>query len=214
MAFFLRRNMEWPVKMRTTILIKKYGNRRMYDSIRSRYVTIDEVAQMIRDGEDVEIVDAASNVDITHATLMQILIESGGAQRVLSVPLLHQIIRGHDTAVPALMGEWLNQALDAYHTGQSVADAMTPLVPAAATPYTMTNALARMMTAGMGLMSPFGPPYAPAPAPPAAPPPPPAHQDDIAELRRELEALRKDLARDRARPPDDRPARPRKRRTT
>jgi len=193
--------------MRVTILIKKYGNRRLYDSIRSRYVTTDEIAQMVRAGEDVEIVDAVSNVDITQATLLQILIDSGVAARVLPTPLVVQLLRMHDTAVPTLMSEWLARALDAYLTGHSVAEAMTPFVPAATAPFAMTNALARMLSAGLGLSPGFpGPVAAPAPAQPASAPP----SDDIADLRRELEALRRDVARDRGR--DDRPARPRRRR--
>jgi len=58
-----------------TIVIKKYENRRLYDSTHSRYVNLDEVAQMVRDGRDVQVVDAVSGEDRTRAVLTQIVME-------------------------------------------------------------------------------------------------------------------------------------------
>ena len=58
-----------------TIVIKKYENRRLYDSTHSRYVNLDEVAQMVRDGRDVQVVDAATGEDRTRAVLTQIVVE-------------------------------------------------------------------------------------------------------------------------------------------
>lgn len=58
-----------------TIVIKKYENRRLYDSTHSRYVNLDEVAQMVRDGFDVQVLDAATGEDRTRAVLTQIVVE-------------------------------------------------------------------------------------------------------------------------------------------
>jgi polyhydroxyalkanoate synthesis repressor PhaR len=58
-----------------TILIKKYENRRLYDSTNSRYVNLDEVAQILQRGDDVRVVDAASGEDITRLILTQIIVE-------------------------------------------------------------------------------------------------------------------------------------------
>jgi polyhydroxyalkanoate synthesis repressor PhaR len=58
-----------------TIVIKKYENRRLYDSTHSRYVNLDEVAQMVRDGRDVQVVDAVTGEDRTRAVLTQIVVE-------------------------------------------------------------------------------------------------------------------------------------------
>ena len=58
-----------------TIVIKKYENRRLYDSTHSRYVNLDEVAQMVREGRDVQVVDAVTGEDRTRAVLTQIVVE-------------------------------------------------------------------------------------------------------------------------------------------
>ena len=58
-----------------TIVIKKYENRRLYDSTHSRYVNLDEVAQMVRDGRDVQVLDAVTGEDRTRAVLTQIVVE-------------------------------------------------------------------------------------------------------------------------------------------
>jgi len=60
---------------RKAIVIKKYENRRLYDSTNSRYVNLDEVAQMVRDGYDVQVVDAATGEDLTRLVLTQIIVE-------------------------------------------------------------------------------------------------------------------------------------------
>ena len=59
----------------TTIVIKKYENRRLYDTSNSRYINLDEIAQLIRDGRDVQVVDAATGEDITRPVLTQIIMD-------------------------------------------------------------------------------------------------------------------------------------------
>src|SRR5262245_7993082 len=56
-------------------LIKKYGNRRLYDTSESRYITMDELAESVRRGTDVRVLDAQTNDDLTQSTLTQIIIE-------------------------------------------------------------------------------------------------------------------------------------------
>ena len=73
------------------MLIKKYGNRRLYDTESSRYITLEELAGIIRRGEEVRVVDAKSGEDLTTATLAQIIIEGRGAARLLPLPLLVQL---------------------------------------------------------------------------------------------------------------------------
>ena len=75
--------------MARTVLIKKYSNRRLYDTEASSYLTQDELAEKIRSGADVRVMDAKSNEDLTQATLTQIIIEGRGAGKLLPVPLLH-----------------------------------------------------------------------------------------------------------------------------
>ena len=72
--------------------IKKYGNRRLYDTTASSYVNIEGLAEVIRSGENIRVVDASSGADLTHAVLLQILLEQQGAE-VLPASLLHRMIR-------------------------------------------------------------------------------------------------------------------------
>ena len=64
---------------RKTVVIKKYENRRLYDTTNSRYVNLDEVAQAVQDGMDVQVVDAATGEDITRLVLTQIIVENAKA---------------------------------------------------------------------------------------------------------------------------------------
>ena len=79
-------------------VIKKYPNRRLYDTEESRYITLDELTEKVRKGTDVTIVDAKSGQDLTQATLTQIILETPAA-RSLPVPLLRQLIRMQDDAL-------------------------------------------------------------------------------------------------------------------
>lgn len=178
--------------MATPTLIKKYGNRRLYDTSESRYVTLEELEQRIRKGEDVRVLDAKTDADLTQSTLAQIILESRGGARLLPVPLLLQLIRMGDDALAEFFGRYMGTALEMYVQAQRGAQALSPYVPMATLPFSATNALARLLL-GAGQM--VAPDPAWAPPPPSAPPtPPPAHdEDDVATLRRELEELKKEM---------------------
>jgi polyhydroxyalkanoate synthesis repressor PhaR len=62
------------------ILIRKYENRRLYDSSNSRYVNLEDIAQMVRDGSDVQVIDAANGEDVTRLVLAQIIMENAKAR--------------------------------------------------------------------------------------------------------------------------------------
>ncbi len=74
-------------------LIKKYSNRKLYDLNRSRYITLEEIADLIRRGGRVEIVDAETQEDLTNITLVQILLEEEKRRNLLPVSFLHQLIK-------------------------------------------------------------------------------------------------------------------------
>ena len=75
------------------VLIKKYSNRKLYDLNRSRYITLEEIAELIRGGRHVKIVDAETQEDLTNITLAQILLEEEKRRNLLPVPFLHQLIK-------------------------------------------------------------------------------------------------------------------------
>ena len=194
-------------------VIKKYGNRRLYDTGESRYITLEELAEKIRGGEDVRVLDAGSGEDLTQATLAQIILESRGASRLLPVPLLVQLIRMGDEALAEFMGRYVSAALEMYLSARSGAQALAPYMPMATMPFTATNALARLVL-GAGQMLAPQPSWAESahaiaaaqPAPPPAPAtPPPRDVDDVAELRRELAELKDALLADRKKKPARKP---------
>jgi len=95
-------------------LVKKYGNRRLYDTSVSRYVTLNELAERIADGETFRIEDAKSGRDLTAATLTQIIVEGRELARLLPVPLLEQLIRLGDDALAEFFGTWVMGSLELY----------------------------------------------------------------------------------------------------
>ncbi len=138
------------------LIVKKYSNRRLYDTSESRYITLEELAQKIRKGEDAQVVDAKTGTDLTQATLAQIIIEGRGAGRLLPVPLLTQLIRMRDDALSEFFGQYVSMALQFYLQMRQVA----PYYPLANAPFNAANAMARMFMGQNPWMQ----------QPPAAPP--------------------------------------------
>ncbi|MFT3765249.1 MAG: polyhydroxyalkanoate synthesis regulator DNA-binding domain-containing protein [Minicystis sp.] len=184
------------------VIIKKYSNRRLYDTEASQYITLEELADRIRRGAEVRVVDAKTNEDLTQSTLAQIILESRGAARLLPVPLLTQLIRMGDDALAEFFGRYLSVALDLYFQAKQGAQAIAPYNPLANVPFAATNALARLLLGAAslgGLVEQPAPPPVPAPAPPPSPPPakPAASSSDVEALRKELEELKRSLKRSR-----------------
>lgn len=159
-------------------IVKKYGNRRLYDTDESRYITLEELADRVRAGADVRVVDARSQADLTQATLAQIILESRGGSRLLPTSLLVQLIRMRDEALAEFLGRYVSAALDLYVQAKQGAQAFAPLNPFATLPFTATSAFARLLGGDGSFREPPGP--APAPG-------------DVAELRRELDELKRAL---------------------
>ncbi len=100
-------------------IIKKYGNRRLYDSSSSRYVNLDEIAAMIRAGEDIEVVDAKSGEDLTRVTLTQIILEDAKAQPTgLPLELLRHLIVATDQVGREFVMWYLKSAFSAFQKVQ------------------------------------------------------------------------------------------------
>jgi polyhydroxyalkanoate synthesis repressor PhaR len=171
------------------ILIKKYGNRRLYDTADSRYITLEELAAKIQSGAEVRVVDAKSGADLTQATLTQIIVESRDAAGMLPVPLLTQLIRLGDDALAEFLGRYLSGALEMYLQTRRGLQAAAVYNPFAQVPLSATEQLARMWMAS---------PFAASPPPPSAAPHNPASggepdRDQLAELRRELDELKRSV---------------------
>jgi polyhydroxyalkanoate synthesis repressor PhaR len=177
-----------------TVLVKKYSNRRLYDTQESRYITMSELADRIRQGADARVVDANSGEDLTQSTLTQIIIEGRGGAKMLPVPFLLQLIRLGDGALSEFLGRYMSWALETYLQLKQGAQNVSAFNPLATLPFNATNALARLIVSGLGSASPPpAPVQPPRPAENGAPHPPP--DDAIAELRREIDALKKSAKR-------------------
>ncbi len=101
--------------MTNTILLKKYTNRRLYDTEQSRYVTLEEVAGMIKADRVVEIIDAKTKEDVTAFILTQIITEEAkNKNSLMPVPVLHLIIRYGDNVLGEFMEKYLQQTIQNY----------------------------------------------------------------------------------------------------
>jgi polyhydroxyalkanoate synthesis repressor PhaR len=102
------------------IVIKKYGNRRLYDTTGSRYVNLDDIAALIREGKEVRVEDAKSGRDLTRVTLTQIITEDAKEKPTgLPLELLRQLIVASDQARQEFIMWYLKSAFDTYQTVQS-----------------------------------------------------------------------------------------------
>lgn len=104
------------------VIIKKYGNRRLYDMAASRYVNLDDIARLIREGEEVKVVDAKSGRDLTRVILTQIITEDAKDKPTgLPLELLRQLIMASDEVRQEFVMWYLKSAFDTY---QKVQDAV------------------------------------------------------------------------------------------
>jgi polyhydroxyalkanoate synthesis repressor PhaR len=172
------------------VLVKKYGNRRLYDTAASRYITLEELAAIVKSSDDVRVVDAKTGEDLTTSTLAQIIVEGRGAARLLPRPLLVQLIRMGDDALAEFFGQYVTWALQAYLQTKQSAQAMSPFNPFFTSPFA-GGGLSRMF--GLGSTPPPAepPPQPPLPGPGGNSSSPPS--SELHALRRELEELKKSL---------------------
>ena len=97
------------------IVIKKYENRRLYDTTNSRYINQDEVAQMLRDGYDVQVVDAATGEDLTRLVLTQIIVEQAKApDSAFPVDILRQMVMASSRATQESTLKYMKAVMDMY----------------------------------------------------------------------------------------------------
>lgn len=100
---------------REPVVIKKYANRRLYNTETSTYVTLEDLAVMVRSDRDFVVFDAKSGDDLTHAVLTQIIVEQegrAGGQTLLPIPFLRQLIRFYDDAMGKMVPSYLQFSLE------------------------------------------------------------------------------------------------------
>jgi polyhydroxyalkanoate synthesis repressor PhaR len=185
----------------TPITIKKYANRRLYNTASSAYVTLADLAKMVKTGEDFVVYDAKTNEEITRSVLAQIIFEQEGieGQSLLPITFLRQIIRFYGDSVQALLPSYLEYSIDQFNgEKQAMREAatrfgQTPFSPASfGALQEMTRKNLAAFNQALGLFSPFANGgAAPAAEPKKADPSP--QNADIDELRTQLSEMRRRL---------------------
>ncbi len=159
------------------LVIKKYSDRRLYDSGASRYVKLEDVARMVRDGIEVKVVDARSGKDLTYLILTQIILEDARERETpLPLQLLTQLVRASDRATHDFLSWYLHNTLDLYQKAQASVRSRLPEAKAA---------VARPIEFVRNLLAEH----------PAPPLPPLANITEVEQLRRRVEELEEQLAR-------------------
>jgi polyhydroxyalkanoate synthesis repressor PhaR len=104
-----------------TVVIKKYANRRLYNTKSSSYITLDHLAKMTREGVDFKVLDAKSGTDITHQILTQIIMEeeSVSGEQMLPVNFLRQLIGMYGNSMQGLVPHYLEASMDQFRANQS-----------------------------------------------------------------------------------------------
>lgn len=103
----------------TPIVIKKYANRRLYNTDKSSYVTLDDLAQMVRDGQDFEVKDAKSGQDITRSVLTQIIFEEESkGQNLLPIKFLRQLIGFYGDSLEGFVPGYLEESMETFSKNQ------------------------------------------------------------------------------------------------
>lgn len=101
------------------IIIKKYANRRLYNTDSSSYITLEHLAVMTREGRDFKVVDAKSGDDITHSVLTQIIMEEENrGQTMLPVNFLRQLISMYGDSMQSMVPQYLEASMEAFRRNQ------------------------------------------------------------------------------------------------
>lgn len=98
-------------------IIKRYTNRKLYDTVESRYVTLEEIAEMVKGGVEVQILDNRTKEDLTSVTLAQIIFEEEKRQGQMPLNLLKRIIQGGGEVVSEFISEQVTPRVDAIREG-------------------------------------------------------------------------------------------------
>jgi polyhydroxyalkanoate synthesis repressor PhaR len=168
------------------IIIKKYANRRLYNTASSSYITLEDLARMVRENVDFQVLDAKTGDDITHAILTQIIMdEEANGEQMLPVSFLRQLIGMYGNSMQAMMPSYLEASMANFRDNQSkIREAFekglsaTPFAAIHETNMAMMRAAADVFLPGMGKTKDK---------------PKPAATDELAALREQMAAMQKKL---------------------
>ncbi len=205
---------EAQTEKREAVVIKKYANRRLYNTETSTYVTLEDLAKMVRSDRDFVVYDAKTGDDLTHSVLTQIIVEQEGregGQTLLPIPFLRQLIRFYDDSIGRMVPSYLQFSLETLAKEQEkfrnqFANAFGN--PAAAFEAYQEQARKNMVMfeQALSMWSPFGPAMqagkkpgqqgispTSAPTPPVTAPQQASARDEIGELKAQLAAMQEKI---------------------
>jgi polyhydroxyalkanoate synthesis repressor PhaR len=189
-------------KEKAPTTIKKYANRRLYNTGTSTYVTLEDLADMLKSDEDFVVVDAKTGEDITRSVLTQIIFEQENkGQSMLPITFLRQLIRFYGDSIQNLIPTYLDFSIDSLVRDQEkLRKQMTSAFGGNAAFDALGDQVRRnteMFEQAMRMFLPFGsqrgPQQAPGTAPPAAASTTPAERTDLDQLRKQLDEMQKRL---------------------
>ena len=192
----------------TPVIIKKYANRRLYNTATSTYVTLDHLAEMIKGGTEFVVTDARSGDDITRSVLTQIIVEQEGkGQNLLPIKFLRQIIGFYGDSLGGLLPRYLESSMEAFSQNEnqmrkSMTEAFRGIFPMDQLENMGRQNMALFENA-MKMLTPFGQIPGKTGATPATPPVTPADDrkgeniDDLKAQLNEMQAQIAKLAKDR-----------------
>jgi polyhydroxyalkanoate synthesis repressor PhaR len=184
-----------PPAAQPPVVVKKYANRRLYNTETSSYITLENLADMVRAGRDFVVYDARSGDDITRGVLTQIIVEEENKGRaLLPTTFLRQLIGFYGDSLGAAVPRYLEQTMSTIARQQEqMREAMTTTMGSLLPPglEEMRRQNVAMMERAMSLFTPF---YRPAETDTSPASAAPEVADELAALRREVEELRAQLA--------------------
>jgi polyhydroxyalkanoate synthesis repressor PhaR len=170
-----------------TVIIKKYANRRLYNTRSSSYITLDHLAKMTREEVDFKVLDAKTGDDITHQILTQIIMEaeSSGGEQMLPVNFLRQLISMYGNSMQGMVPQYLEASMDNFRINQTkLREAFeeslgnNPLTKLAQQNLAMFKAAASALVPGLA---------------DEAPPAPKAAESELDELRAQMAEMQRKL---------------------
>ena len=190
------------------IVIKKYANRRLYNTAKSSYVTLDDLSQMVRAGDDFKVFDAKSGDDITRSVLTQIIFEEEAkGHNMLPTNFLRQLIRLYGDALQGFVPGYLDSAMDTFSKNQEKMREAFGTSQAMASFEAMARSNMEWFEQAMRMFGPFAagageqkmPGMTPPEGKPAAPKKPDAKppadlSEDIDQLQRQLREMQEQLS--------------------
>lgn len=182
------------------VIIKKYANRRLYNTASSRYVTLEQLSEMVKSGEEFRVLDAKTDEDITRSVLTQIIFEEENkGQNLLPVNFLRQLIQMYGNALQPFVPSYLETAMETFLRNQETMREQITSAFGAVPPLKQLDELTKqnlaLMERAMQSFSPFNWSTGQSEqAQPSAPAPDTSAKDDqISALMERIDAMQKQL---------------------